>query len=116
MVGASLVAAYEWTFVCGPNVMAAVNALPGTLMYRSGLVPRAIPILGLVAGPILLASVTGVTFGTHTLSSGVHVIAALPVLSCELSLGVYLVARASDPRPSRSEPAPPHRGAQPIPA
>ena len=32
-VGAALVAVYEWTFLLGPNVMAAVNALLlGTLM------------------------------------------------------------------------------------
>jgi hypothetical protein len=93
-VGTSLVAVYEWTFVFGPNVMAAVNALLlGTLLYRSGLVPRAIPLIGLVAGPLLLASVTGVVFGTHDLSSGVHVFAALPIATWELSLGVYLVVR-----------------------
>ncbi len=117
-VGASFVAAYEWTFVFGPNVMAAVNAmLLGTLMYRSGLVPRAIPILGLVAAPLLLASVTGVIFGTHALSSGVHVIAALPIFFWELSLGVYLVAKGFRPSPitaGTSAPAP--REAQPIPA
>jgi len=51
-VGSSLVAVYEWTFLFGPNVMAAVNALLlGTLMYRSGLVPRAIPLMGLIGAP-----------------------------------------------------------------
>ncbi len=97
-VGSSLVAVYEWTFVLGPNVMAAVNALLlGTLLYRSGLVPRAIPLVGLVAGPLLLASVTGVVFGTHGLSDGVHVVAALPIAAWELSLGVYLVVRGFTP-------------------
>jgi 4-amino-4-deoxy-L-arabinose transferase-like glycosyltransferase len=97
-VGSSLVAVYEWTFVLGPNVMAAVNALLlGTLLYRSGLVPRAIPLVGLVAGPLLLASVAGVVFGTHDLSDGVHVIAALPIAAWELSLGVYLVVRGFTP-------------------
>ena len=99
-VGSSLVAVYEWTFVFGPNVIAAVNALLlGTLLYRSGLVPRAIPTLGLVAGPLLLASVTGVVFGTHDLSSGVHVIAAAPIFVWELSLGIYLVVKGFRPGP-----------------
>ena len=32
---------YDWTFLLGPNLMAAMNALLlGTLMYKSGLVPR----------------------------------------------------------------------------
>jgi 4-amino-4-deoxy-L-arabinose transferase-like glycosyltransferase len=110
-VGSSLVAVYEWTFVLGPNVMAAVNALLlGTLLYRSGLVARAIPLTGLVAGPLLLASVTGVVFGSHDLSSGVHVIAALPIAAWELSLGVYLVVRGFKPAPITARWTAPHRG------
>ena len=99
-VGASLVAVYEWTFLFGPNVMAAVNALLlGTLMYRSGLVPRGIPLMGLIGGPLLLASVTGVIFGTHDLDAGQHVIAAAPIFFWELSLGVYLVVKGFKPSP-----------------
>jgi hypothetical protein len=93
-VGASLVAVYEWTFLFGPNVMAAVNALLlGTLMYRSGLVARAIPLLGLVGAPLMLASVIGIVFGTHAVDAGLHAVAAAPVALWELSLGVYLVTK-----------------------
>jgi 4-amino-4-deoxy-L-arabinose transferase-like glycosyltransferase len=99
-IGASLVAIYEWTFLFGPNVMAAVNALLlGTLMYRSGLVPRAIPLIGLIGAPLLLASVTGVVFGTHDLDAGLHVLAAAPIAFWELSLGVYLVVKGFKPSP-----------------
>ena len=99
-VGSSLVAVYEWTFLFGPNVMAAVNALLlGTLMYRSGLVPRAIPLMGLIGGPLLLASVTGIVFGTHDLDAGLHVLAAAPIAVWELSLGVYLVVKGFKPSP-----------------
>jgi hypothetical protein len=99
-VGSSLVAVHEWTFLFGPNVMAAVNALLlGTLMYRSGLVPRAIPLMGLIGGPLLLASVTGIVFGTHDLDAGLHVIAAAPIFFWELSLGVYLVVKGFRPSP-----------------
>jgi hypothetical protein len=117
-VGSSLVAVYEWTFVFGPNVIAAVNALLlGTLLYRSGLVPRAIPTLGLVAAPLLLASVTGVVFGTHDLSSGVHVIAAVPIFVWELSLGVYLVVKGFRPAPITARTSPTiERETQPTPA
>ncbi len=97
-VGASLVAVYEWTFLFGPNVMAAVNGLLlGTLMYRSGLVPRAIPLLGLVGVPLMLASVLGVVFGTHDVGAGQHVIAAAPIALWELSLGVYLTVKGFKP-------------------
>jgi 4-amino-4-deoxy-L-arabinose transferase-like glycosyltransferase len=99
-VGASLVAVYGWTFLFGPNVMAAVNALLlGSLLYRSGLVPRAIPLVGLIGGPLLLASVTGIVFGTHDLDSGLHVIAAAPIFCWELSLGVWLVVKGFRPSP-----------------
>jgi hypothetical protein len=99
-VGTSLVAVYEWTFLFGPNFMAAVNALLlGTLMYRSRLVPRAIPLMGLIGAPLLLASVTGIVFGTHELDAGLHVLAAAPIAVWELSLGVYLVVRGFKPSP-----------------
>ncbi|HET6393405.1 MAG TPA: DUF4386 domain-containing protein [Blastococcus sp.] len=109
-VGSSLVAVYEWTFLFGPNVMAAVNALLlGTLMYRSGLVPRAIPLLGLVGAPLLLASVIGIVFGTHDLTAGVHVLAGAPIFLWELSLGLYLVVKGFRPSPviaRATEPSP----------
>jgi hypothetical protein len=99
-VGTSFVAVYEWTFVFGPNVMAAANALLlGTLMYRSGLVPRAIPLVGLVGAPLLLASTIGVVFGTHGVDGGLHPIAAAPIAVWELSLGVYLVVKGFRPSP-----------------
>jgi hypothetical protein len=99
-VGTSLVVVYEWTFVFGPNVMAAVNALLlGTLMYRSGLVPRAIPLMGLVGAPLLLASAIGVVLGTHGIDGGLHPIAAAPIAVWELSLGVYLVVKGFRPSP-----------------
>ncbi|MGY1836067.1 DUF4386 domain-containing protein [Blastococcus sp. SYSU DS0510] len=99
-VGSSLVAVYEWSFLFGPNVLAAVNALLlGTLMYRSGLVPRVIPLIGLVGVPLMLASVLGIVFGTHDVGSGVHGLAALPIAAWELSLGVYLVVRGFLPSP-----------------
>ena len=107
-VGASLVAVYEWTFLFGPNVMAAVNGLLlGTLMYRSGLVPRAIPLMGLIGGPLLLASVVGVVFGAHDLDAGHHVIAAAPIALWELSLGVYLVVKGFKSSPITARAVPP---------
>ncbi|ADB74396.1 DUF4386 domain-containing protein [Geodermatophilus obscurus] len=107
-VGAALVAVYEWTFLFGPNVLAAVNALLlGTLMYRSGLVPRAIPLMGLIGAPLLLASVLGVVFGTHDLAAGQHVIAAAPIALWELSLGVYLVVKGFKSSPVTARAVPP---------
>lgn len=74
--------------------MAAVNAaLLGSLMYRSGLVPRIIPLVGLIGAPLLLASDIAIMFGLWEQFSLPAGIATLPVAFWELSLGVYLVVK-----------------------
>jgi hypothetical protein len=93
-VGQSLVAVRDWTFLLGPNLMAALNALLlGTLMYRSRLVPRLIPTIGLAGGVLLLADVTAVFFGAYQLGSVWHGIAAVPIFCWELTLGLWMVAK-----------------------
>jgi hypothetical protein len=68
-IGRALVANRDWTFTLGPSLMPGVNALPlGHLMYRSGLVPRLIPMLGLVGAPLLIASATATLFKATTRS------------------------------------------------
>jgi hypothetical protein len=95
---ASHVATYKWTFVLGQNLMPGVNALLlGTLLYRSRLVPRVIPVLGLIAGPLLIVSVIATIFGGIKLGS--PILAGLPVAAWELSLGVWLVVKGFRPTP-----------------
>ena len=61
--GASHVAIYNWTMLLGQTLMPCVNALLlGTLMYRSRLVPRIIPIVGLIGAPLLIAAVIARAF------------------------------------------------------
>ncbi len=97
-VGASLVAVRDWTFLLGPGVMAAINALLlGTLMYRSGLVPRAIPLMGLIGAPLLLSAKIGTIFGVNDDVSLWSLIALAPIFSWELSLGVWLVVKGFRP-------------------
>ncbi len=94
VAGRSLVAVRDWTFLLGPNLMAALNAmLLGTLMYRSRLVPRLIPAVGLVGGVLLLADVTAIFFGTYPLGSVWHGIASAPIFAWELSLGLWMVVK-----------------------
>lgn len=94
----ALVASYDWTFLFGPGFMAAVNALLlGSLMYRSGLVPRIIPLVGLIGAPLLLASDTAIMFGLWEQFSLPAGIATLPVALWEFSLGVWLVAKGFRP-------------------
>src|SRR6185436_9522630 len=62
-VAQALVAVRNWTFALGPG-MAGINALLlGTLMYRSSLVPRLIPTIGLIGGPIYLSAVVAIVLG-----------------------------------------------------
>jgi hypothetical protein len=102
--GTVLVTLHGWTFVLGQSLMPVVNALLlGTLLLRSRLVPRAIPVLGLIGAPLLLASVAATIFGLYDQTSPVGVIAALPIALWELSLGVWLVVRGFSPSPITSE-------------
>lgn len=92
--GQSLVATRNWTFLLGPDLMAGINALLlGSLMYRSGLVPRVIPLLGLIGGPLLIAASIAIFFG----ASSMALIVAVPVILWEFSLGVYLVVKGFKP-------------------
>lgn len=93
-VAQGLVAVRDWTFLLGPGVMAAVNAvLLGSLLLRSGLVPRAIPLAGLVGAPLLLASDLLTAFGLNEQLSALSAVAVAPVFVWELSLGLWLVVR-----------------------
>ena len=97
VTGEALVAAYDWVFLLGPNVMAAVNGvLLGTLMYKSGLVPRAIPMMGLVGGPLLLAVTLASMFGLTDHGSAWWAVAA-PIVLWELLLGLYLTFKGFKP-------------------
>ncbi len=91
MAGRTLVAIHDWTFLLGPSLMAAVNALfLGSVMYRSRLVPRVIPTLGLIGAPILLASTAATMFGVFDQVSLAASVAVIPVFLWELSLGLWL--------------------------
>ena len=67
----ALVDARQWTFLLGPGILPAFNALfLGYAMYRSGLVPRILPVIGLIGAPLLLISSTSTIFGGWAQTSG----------------------------------------------
>jgi hypothetical protein len=68
-------------------------------MYRSRLVPRVIPTLGLIGAPLLLTSTTATMFGINDLGSVWSKIAVAPIFVWELSLGIYLVVKGFKPSP-----------------
>jgi hypothetical protein len=95
IAGRSLVAIHDWTFLLGPGWVVGVGngLLLGYLMYRSGLVPRRMAMLGLIGGPLIIASGTAVLFGAIEPGSGLQVIATIPEFFWELSLGIYLIVK-----------------------
>lgn len=89
--GSSLVSTYEWAFLFGPGLVVGFgNGLVlGYLMYRSGLVPRRMAMLGLVGGPMLIASFVLILFGVYDNGTAPAFLMALPEIAWEGSLGVY---------------------------
>jgi hypothetical protein len=87
----TLAAIKDWTFNLGPGwVVGWGNGLIlGYLMLRSGLVPRKLAILGLVAGPLIVLSGTAVMFGVDEPGGILQSLATIPEFVWELSLGVY---------------------------
>jgi hypothetical protein len=97
--GRSLVAIHDWTFLLGPGWVVGVGngLILGYLMFRSGLVPRGMAMLGLIGGPLIIASGTLVLFNVIEPGSGAQVIATVPEFFWELSLGIYLIVKGFRP-------------------
>ena len=96
--GQALVAIHDWTFLLGPGLMAVLNALLiGSVMYRSRMLPRWIPTLGLIGAPLLLVSHTAVLFGAWEQTSGPGMLLVLPIAIWEFSLGVYRAVKGLRP-------------------
>jgi hypothetical protein len=90
----ALVAVKDWTFLFGPGVMPAVNALCfATILYRTRQVPRWISTLGLIGAPVLIASTLTTLFGGFEQVSGAALLTALPIATWEFSVGVYMTLK-----------------------
>jgi hypothetical protein len=94
IAGKSLVALKNWTFLLlGFMVGVGNGLLLGYLMYTSALVPRGTAVLGLIAGPVLIASGVGVLFGVIEAGGVVQAIATIPEALWELFLGIWPIVR-----------------------
>lgn len=97
--GHALVAVRDWTFQFGPNLSAGINALLfGTLLYRSRLVPRVIPAVGLIGAPLLLAVTVGAVLGLIPGGSAWFGL-AVPVALWEVSIGTWMLVKGFKPSP-----------------
>ena len=106
-VGYALVTLQEWAFQLGPGFTVGVGngLILGYLMYRSGLVPRGMALLGLIGGTGICLSGTAVLFGLTEAGSPLQLIASIPEFCWELSLGIYLVAKGFKPSALTTMPA-----------
>jgi hypothetical protein len=98
--GNSLVRTYEWAFTFGPGLVVGFGngLILGSLMYRSGLVPRAMTYFGLIGGPLLILSFVFRLFDVYEDGSGPAFLLALPEIIWELSLGSYCAWKGFLPR------------------
>jgi hypothetical protein len=91
-VGQGLVGVRDWTFIIGPGLMPGFNALMfATVLYRTRLVPRLIPAMGLVGAPLLITSAAGMILGLNELGSAYSVIATVPIFFWELAVGLWMM-------------------------
>jgi hypothetical protein len=99
VVGDALVAMQEWTFVLGPNFVVGIGngLILGYLMYRTGMVPRAMAALGLVGGPLICIAGTALVLGVIEQGSPWQMITGIPEFFWELSFGIYLVVKGFRP-------------------
>jgi Domain of unknown function (DUF4386) len=100
VAGQALVAFYDRIFVLGQSLMPVMNALLlGSLLYQSRLVPRILPLVGLIGAALLLASDVATLFGLWDRMSPLSGLLAIPIALWEFSLGVYLIVKGFKPSP-----------------
>lgn len=94
-LGHGLVAIYDRAFLIGPGIFAGVanGIILGSLMYRSGLVPRGLALLGVIGGPLLAVAAVAVMFDIIERGSPLQGLATIPEFIWELSFGIYLIVK-----------------------
>jgi hypothetical protein len=94
----ALVDVRNWTFLFGPGLMPVFNALLfGTLLYKSRLVPRLIPTVGLIGAPLLFAAFVWALFGGIDQVSSASFFLTLPIAAWELSIGLWMTFKGFRP-------------------
>ena len=95
VTGRALVSLHDWTFLIGPGFCVAVGngMILGYLMYRSGLVPRGMAMLGLVGGPLIFVSSVAILFGAYEQTGTAAFLLSIPEIAWEASLAYYLTFR-----------------------
>lgn len=90
----SLVAIHDWTFLFGPGFCVGVGngIILGYLMWKSGLVPRRMAMLGLIGGPLILVRATLILFDVVEPGAATDAL-VVPEILWEASLGLYALIK-----------------------
>ncbi|WP_066052009.1 DUF4386 domain-containing protein [Robertmurraya korlensis] len=92
--GTVLKAIHEWTFMLGPNFMLGINTMMYSyIFYKTKLVPRFIPILGMTGATLVFVCALLVMFGVIEQVSVWGGMLALPVAANEMILAVWLIVK-----------------------
>ena len=86
-----LVMLYDRLFLISQSFIPAVNGLLlGTLLYQTRLVPRILPIIGIIGAFTLVAGDVAVLYGVYDQHAPIAGLSAIPIALWEFSLGIYL--------------------------
>lgn len=86
-----LVMLYDRLFLISQSFIPAVNGLLlGTLLYQTRLVPRILPIIGIIGAFTLVAGDVAVLYGLFDQRAPIAGLSAVPIALWEFSLGLYL--------------------------
>lgn len=90
----SLLEFYRASFLIGPGLIVVANTLVLAItLYRLRLVPRWIPVLGIVGAPLVGLSNLATMFGAQEQVSATASAAAVPIFAWEISLALYLIIK-----------------------
>ena len=92
--GILLKAIHDWTFLLGPNFMLGINTMMYSyIFYKSKLVPKFIPILGMTGASLVFLTALLEMFGVFPQLSVWGAILCLPVFANEMILAVWLIVK-----------------------
>lgn len=91
VVSRGLVMLYDRLFLISQSFIPAVNSLLlGTLLFQTRLVPRILPIIGIIGAFTLVAGDVAVLYGVYDQRAPIAGLSAIPIALWEFSLGIYL--------------------------
>ncbi len=96
--GSLLLAAKDWTFILGPLFFLGINTMMYSyLLYKSGLVPRPLAVLGLTGATLVFGDALLVMFGVVLQLSVWAMVLALPIAAYEMILAGWLIVKGFNP-------------------